>query len=53
MSNGDKQEAVVKFDPPLSGYNEVKPRLFEMKAVAEGELGMVCIAQNLLRYHIR
>ncbi|PIL34671.1 hypothetical protein GSI_03451 [Ganoderma sinense ZZ0214-1] len=31
----------VEFDPPLAGYEEVKPRLMEMKAVAEEQLGMV------------
>lgn len=30
----------VKFEPPLSGYNEVKPRLLQMKADAEEALGM-------------
>lgn len=30
----------VEFDPPLSGYEEVKPRLMQMKADAEEQLGM-------------
>lgn len=29
-------------DPPLSGYEDVKPRLLEMKAIAQEGLGMVC-----------
>jgi hypothetical protein len=33
----------VEFDPPLSGYEEVKPRLMQMKADAEEGLGMVCL----------
>lgn len=33
----------VEFDPPLSSYEEVKPRLIQMKAVAEEGLGMVSI----------
>jgi Protein of unknown function (DUF2470) len=32
----------VEFDPPLSGYEEVKPRLMQMKVDAEEGLGMVC-----------
>ncbi|KAI1793650.1 hypothetical protein LXA43DRAFT_999813 [Ganoderma leucocontextum] len=35
------KEVRVEFDPPLAGYEEVKPRLMEMKAVAEEQLGMV------------
>lgn len=31
----------IEFDPPLSGYEEVKPRLLQMKADAEEGLGMV------------
>jgi len=30
----------VPFDPPLSGYEEVKPRLLQMKVDAEDALGM-------------
>lgn len=33
-------EISVEFDPPLSGYEEVKPRLMQMKADAEEGLGM-------------
>ena len=31
----------IEFEPPLSGYEEVKPRLLSMKADAEESLGMV------------
>jgi hypothetical protein len=40
--NGDaKTEIRVPFDPPLAGYEEVKPRLLGMKVDAEQALGMV------------
>ena len=35
-SNATK-EVRVQFDPPLAGYDEVKPRLIAMKAEAEEE----------------
>ncbi|KAI0824409.1 hypothetical protein BC628DRAFT_1420146 [Trametes gibbosa] len=38
---GATKEVRVVFDPPLAGYEEVKPRLLSMKADAEEELGMV------------
>lgn len=38
-----KKEVRVEFDPPLAGYEEVKPRLMTMTAVAQEELGMVCL----------
>lgn len=31
----------IPFDPPLLGYEEVKPRLMSMKVDAEEALGMV------------
>ena len=31
----------VEFDPPLLGYEEVKPRLLDMKAEADEALGTV------------
>jgi len=41
-AGGDsKKEIVVVFDPPLAGYEEVKPRLLNMKVEAEEALGMV------------
>ena len=38
---GAKKEVVISFDPPLLGYEEVKPRLLAMKAEAQEGLGMV------------
>lgn len=40
-------EISVEFDPPLSGYEEVKPRLMQMKADAEEGLGMVSCPSKL------
>ena len=41
-SSGDERISVrIEFEPPLSGYEEVKPRLLSMKADAEEALGMV------------
>ena len=41
-SSGDAKFSVrIKFEPSLSGYEEVKPRLLSMKAEAEEALGMV------------
>jgi hypothetical protein len=41
-SSGDEKITVrIEFEPPLSGYEEVKPRLLSMKADAEEALGMV------------
>ncbi len=36
-----KKSVRVEFNPPLSGYDEVKPRLLNMKVDAEEALGMV------------
>jgi hypothetical protein len=40
-SGGEKISIRIEFEPPLSGYEEVKPRLLSMKANAEEALGMV------------
>jgi len=40
-SPSTEQSLRVKFDPPLSGYDEVKPRLLSMKLDAEESLSMV------------
>ncbi|KAI0795909.1 hypothetical protein C8Q75DRAFT_711225 [Abortiporus biennis] len=40
-----KKEIKVEFDPPLAGYEEVKPRLINMKADAEEALGMALAPQ--------
>ena len=37
----EKRSVRVHFDPPLSGYEEVKPRLLAMTADAQESLGMV------------
>lgn len=39
----EKKEVRVQFDPPLAGYEEVKPRLLAMTADAQESLGMVCL----------
>lgn len=41
------KEARIAFEPPLSGYEEVKPRLLEMKVNAEEALGMVSMLFGL------
>jgi hypothetical protein len=42
-TSGSKEEKQVRvtFDPPLLGYEEVKPRMIGMKLDAEESLGMV------------
>jgi len=41
MKGGPKRDVRVPIDPPLSGYEDVKPRLLEMKALAQEGLGMI------------
>ena len=41
LKSGSKKEVRVAIAPPLSGYEEVKPRLLEMKALSQEGLGMV------------
>ncbi|KAJ7915592.1 hypothetical protein B0H13DRAFT_1999572 [Mycena leptocephala] len=41
LKNGSKKAVVVALDPPLSGYEDVKPRLLEMKAISQEGLGMI------------
>ncbi|GLB39023.1 putative protein with domain of unknown function (DUF4499) [Lyophyllum shimeji] len=41
MKSGAKQEVHVPIVPPLKGYDDVKPRLLEMKAIAQEKLGMI------------
>ncbi|KAI0631407.1 hypothetical protein C8Q77DRAFT_1074502 [Trametes polyzona] len=49
---GATKEVRITFDPPLAGYEEVKPRLLSMKADAEEELGMVPAPQiKSFRFH--
>ncbi|KAI0685319.1 hypothetical protein BC835DRAFT_1514180 [Cytidiella melzeri] len=40
-TNAGKNEIRVPFQPPLAGYEEVKPRLLSMKVDAEEALGMM------------
>jgi len=39
--SSQKKVVIVVIDPPLSGYEEVKPRLLSMKADAQEGLGMI------------
>jgi len=41
LKSSEKQSTVITFDPPLAGYDAVKPRLLEMKAIAQEKLGMI------------
>jgi hypothetical protein len=50
MKGGSKRDVRVPIEPPLSGYEDVKPRLLEMKAFAQEGLGMV--RYNLPEYCI-
>lgn len=41
IKGGSKKEVRVPIEPPMTGYDDVKPRLLEMKALAQEGLGMV------------
>ena len=41
LKNGENGQTHVPFNPPLAGYDDVKPRLLSMKADAQEGLGMV------------
>lgn len=41
FKSGGVSQVVVLFQPPLAGYDEVKPRLLSMKADAQESLGMI------------
>ncbi|KAF9524211.1 hypothetical protein CPB83DRAFT_861627 [Crepidotus variabilis] len=41
LQSGQTKVAVVPIEPPLRGYEDVKPRLLEMKAHAQEGLGMI------------
>ncbi|KAF7329157.1 DUF2470 domain-containing protein [Mycena kentingensis (nom. inval.)] len=45
LKDGSKKVAVVPIEPPLSGYDDVKPRLLEMKAISQEGLGMKKLPQ--------
>lgn len=47
---GEKKVVRVLFEPPLSGYEEVKPRLLGMKADADEALGTVRIFYPLFTH---
>jgi hypothetical protein len=42
LKSGTEKVVRVPFEPPLSGYDDVKPRLLAMRAEAQEKLGMVC-----------
>ncbi|KXN81257.1 hypothetical protein AN958_05574 [Leucoagaricus sp. SymC.cos] len=41
LKKGGKRELYISINPPLKGYEDVKPRLLEMKALAQEGLGIV------------
>ena len=41
MKSGESRSVRVPIEPPLAGYHDVKPRLLEMKSIAQENLGMV------------
>ncbi|KAF8914604.1 hypothetical protein CPB85DRAFT_1297405 [Mucidula mucida] len=41
MKSGGQMQVRVDIDPPLKDYNDVKPRLLEMKALSQEGLGMI------------
>lgn len=44
MKNGGQLQVHVAIEPPLRSYDDVKPRLLEMKAISQEGLGMVTLA---------
>lgn len=49
LKTGGKKDVYVSIDPPLRGYEDVKPRLIEMKAIAQEGLGMVSARNSGVR----
>jgi len=41
LKSGERKQVRIAIQPPLKGYDDVKPRLLEMKAIAQEKLGMV------------
>ncbi|KAL1718904.1 hypothetical protein EV715DRAFT_290809 [Schizophyllum commune] len=41
MKSGESRSVRVPIEPPLAGYHDVKPRLLEMKSIAQENLGMI------------
>lgn len=50
LASSKPQVVRVEFDPPLLGYEEVKPRLLGMKADADEALGTVREKSHSLRF---
>ena len=50
LNDSTKKTVVVPLEPPLRGYEDVKPRLLEMKAFAQEGLGMVCFPLILFQF---
>ncbi|ESK88308.1 hypothetical protein Moror_14830 [Moniliophthora roreri MCA 2997] len=51
LKNGSKKDVRVPIEPPMSGYDDVKPRLLEMKAIAQEGLGMIK-APQIRTFHL-
>jgi hypothetical protein len=47
FKNGSTREVHVPFEPPLVHYDELKPRMMEMGAIAQEKLGMVSVSRHL------
>lgn len=43
FKSGPTREVLVPFEPPLVKYDELKPRMLKMKAIAEEQFGMVSV----------
>ncbi len=52
LKSSKPQVVRVEFDPPLLGYEEVKPRLLGMKADADEALGTVRQKPYPISHHI-
>jgi Protein of unknown function (DUF2470) len=50
FKGGSTREVLIPFEPPLVQYDELKPRMLEMKAVAQEQLGMVSFREPLMIY---
>jgi hypothetical protein len=46
FKSGSTREVLVPFEPPLVKYDELKPRMLEMKAIAEEQLGTVSFSEH-------
>jgi Protein of unknown function (DUF2470) len=43
FEGGSTREVLIPFEPPLVRYDELKPRMLEMNAIAREQLGMVIV----------